>query len=232
MISFIIKAVIRDFSQYILATIGLIIGIAALISMSYLGIIGKIKLYNEIEKQGIGLIYIYPESAKITPIRKNLIGQYPALKDRELSFLQNTLLYTDEAIPAKITTQNVKHGRNILNSVEVVGTNKSYLNALNFKILYGNEFTRNTKGCFIGHTIFKELYNSDYNIIGKYINIGNKFIKISGILSEKGASSSGRDQDNIILFPLKLFTEKFKNTDFFDVIYLKPKKINFLKQLK
>jgi putative ABC transport system permease protein len=229
MIKFIFKSVLRDFSQYILAIIGLTIGITSLISMGYLGIIGEIKLFKEIEKQGINVIYISPDYAKSSPIRKNFFGQYPSIKDKEVEVISNIPFGIMDSIAVKYFSGNVKYGSSIINNVEIVGTNGNYLNFFNYSILSDS---KRINGCYIGYRIFKEIFNKNRNIMGKSINISGKFIKIKGILKEKGASSSGRDQDNIIVMPMDIFKSKFKNNDFYDNMYVKPAKINLLKNLK
>jgi putative ABC transport system permease protein len=232
MVNYLITGIIRNFTQYILAIIGLIIGITSLIAVGYLGIVNKIKLYDEIEKQGINLIFIYPESASSTPERRNFSGQYPALKNRELTFLKSNLLYNDRAIPAKYFVGNVKFGSHSINNVEIIGTTSGYLSIMNYKIFYGSNFKENIKGVFIGYTIFKELFNKNINVIGKRILIGKRYFQIVGILGETGVSSSGRDKDNIVILPIKHFSEHIKNSDYFDTIYLKPVKLSFLAGLK
>ncbi len=232
MLEFLFKGIIRNFTQYILAIIGLIIGITSLISMGYLGIANKIKLFNEIEKQGINLVFVYPESAKATPIHRNLGGIYPVLKQRELTFLNSNILYSVKAVPSKFFTSNVKYGRMSVNNVEIIGSTSSYLNIMNYKIVYGKKFNKNIKGCFIGYTIFKELFNKNINIIGKKILIANRYFSIAGILGETGASSTGRDKDKIVILPINFFTEHIKNIDYYDTIYIKPYKLNFITEVK
>ncbi len=232
MVSYLIKGIIKNFTQYILAIIGLIIGITSLISMGYLGIVNKVKLYNEIEKQGVNLVFVYPENAKATPVRRNFRGQYPFLKEKELNFLKLNLLYTEKAVPAKYFISNVKFGANSINGVEIIGSTYDYLKIMNYEVIYGSNFNSKANGCFIGFTIFKELFNKNRNIIGKRIMIGKKYFKIEGVLDETGVSASGRDKDKIVVLPIKFFTDHIKNTDYYDTIYLKPAELKLLPFLK
>ncbi|GEM_PF-5753531 len=232
MIRYIIKAVLKDFSQYILATLGLIIGITALISMSYLGLVGKIKLYNEIKSQGINIINVYPETVKQTPIRKNVSGMLPSLKDRELEFSRSSLLAVDYSIPVKIAQKQIKYLGRVANSVDVIGTSVEYLYGMNYKVVYGESIDDNSEGCVIGWTLFKDLFDESIDAIGSPINVNGKFIKVIGILGKTGVSSSGQDKDNLIVMPIDYFIERFKNDNYFDAIYIQPHEIESLKDVK
>ncbi len=229
MIKFIIKSVIRDFSQYLLATMGLIIGITSLIAMGYLGIVGKIKLYKEINKQGVNIVYVYPESIRKNFIRRNFTGSFHSLKDKEIEYVSSLPFRVDKTVAVKILSGNVKYSRNSVSNVEIIGSDKDYINFFNYKTLLEN---RQLNGCYIGYTIFKELFGKNQNTLGKYINIKGKFVKIKGILDEKGASSSGRDLDNVVVIPLKLFKNKFSNQDYYDALYVKPENVNLVRDLK
>ncbi len=232
MIKFIIKSLIRDFGQYLLATVGLVIGITSLISMGYLGIVGKIKLFNEIKKQGVNIVYIYPESVRKTPIRKNFAGLYPSIKNKEITYVSSLPFHLEKSLSVKYFTTNVKYGRNYVNGCEIISSKGNYLKFFNYEIIKKIPLNNPLDGCFIGYTVFKELFNENFKALGKYINIGGKFVKIVGVIAEKGASSSGRDLDKIVIIPLKLFTMKFQNKDYFDAMYVKPVKVEFIKTLK
>ncbi len=231
MIKFILKSVIRDFSQYLLATIGLIIGITSLISMGYLGIIGKIKLYKEINNQGVNIVYVYPNFAQKSAVRKNFSGEYHSIKEEEIEYISSMPFETETTIAVNYFTGSAKYGRNFINNVEIVASEGDYLKFFNYELLEASQEVGN-KGCYIGYTVFKELFNENLNALGKYINIAGNFIKVRGIIKEKGASSSGRDRDNIIIVSLNLFKNKFHNVDYFNALYVKPVQVDFLHTLK
>ncbi len=226
----IIKNFIYKLPRYFLAIIGLAIGVASVIGMSSLGIAGKIKLINELKKRGVDLLFIYPERVKFNPAYPNRIGEYKSLKSRDLFFIKSFFFNIKEAVPVKYTFSSCKYRDQLMDGVRIVGTNLDYLDINDYSLYLGN-IKNFSKGAFIGYSLYKNIFNLN-NPIGKYLNINGKFIKIFGVLSQKGVSDSGEDEDKIVIVPVRLFKKKFNNEDYFNIIYIKPEKISYQSVLK
>ncbi len=219
------KNIFYKIKRYILAIIGLAIGVASVISMGYLGAQAKFNLIKELERKGVDLVFVYPERAKFNLSHPEIIGEFKSLKKRDLYFIDNFLPYVYMAIPEKTFFSLVRIGDKVIDSVRISGTTKDFFKLFDYNIIAGN-VSNFSKGAFIGYTIYKNFFQNK-NPIGKYVEIKGKFIKIVGVLSEKGVDESGEDQDKIIVLPIELFNKKFDNLDYFNKIYVKPVKPSF-----
>ena len=100
----------------------------------------------------------------------------------------------------------------------ISGTTNDYLRVREWKIAQGREFSESEEragklSCIIGNTIRKELFKQE-DPIGAKLRIGKVSCQVIGLLEAKGMSTFGRDEDDLLLIPIRAFQRRMAgNTD-------------------
>jgi len=199
-----------------LTSLGIIIGVSAVIIMLAVGSGASEKIAKDMESMGSNLLMIRSSSATSGGVRMGS-GTKPTLtlKDAEaIEKLANGVLmvapYTAQAKQLTYGNQNW--------STSVAGTTASYLHIRNYEIVDGRNFIpedikNNTKVAIIGNTVATELFG-DMDPINKTMRIGNVPFKIIGLLKIKGENGMGMDQDDLVFIPITTAQKKVFGTDF------------------
>jgi putative ABC transport system permease protein len=105
-----------------------------------------------------------------------------------------------------------------------MGTDNAYFTTQNHDVIEGREFLDSEvrggqAACVIGATVREELFGST-NPVGRKIRVSNVSCEVIGLLEEKGESSFGNDQDDIVLMPLRTLQRRLAGTTDIDTIYV------------
>lgn len=188
------RSLIRKKLRSFLTMLGVIIGVASVITMVSL-------------TQGT--------AQDITENIKSLGSNLIAVNITQRGFLQpftyeeainlTEIPYINKASPVSNTRQSVIYRGKSYENVNIVGTNESYLEIRNLKIQSGRFFSeedvklrRNV--AVIGSTVAKELFGNE-NPLGKEVRIKNKIVEIIGILETKG-NTLGGSEDEVLILPI------------------------------
>lgn len=198
-----------------LTSLGIIIGIAAVIAMMAIGAGTTQKVQDNIESMGSNLLTIRSAAAKTGGISMG-IGSKPTLSVKDAQAIKNSARGIEAVAPLMSSTKQVMYGNQNW-STSVYGVTTDYLYVKNYEIDLGRPFTRDddrnaAKIAIIGSTVSTELFG-DVNPIDKTIRIGNVPFKVIGTLVSKGAQGP-MDQDDLILIPLTTAQRKVFGTDF------------------
>lgn len=200
----------------ILTSLGIIIGVSAVIIMLAVGSGASKKIAKDMESMGSNLLMVRSASATSGGVRMGM-GTRPTLtlKDAEAieKYCRGILAvapYSSEAKQLTFGNQNW--------STTIGGTTASYLFIRNYEISSGRNFVpedikNNTKVAIIGNTIATELFG-DMDPINKTMRIGNVPFKIIGLLKTKGQSGMGMDQDDLVFIPITTAQKKVFGTAF------------------
>lgn len=199
-----------------LTSLGIIIGVSAVIIMLAVGTGASQKIAKDMESMGSNLLMIRSGSVTSGGVRMGQ-GTRPTLtmKDAEAidTYAQGVLAvapYSSEAKQLTFGNQNW--------ATSVAGTTASYLGIRNYEIQDGRNFIpedikNTTKVAIIGNTVATELFG-DMDPIGKTIRIGNIPFKVIGTLKVKGQSGMGMDQDDLVFIPITTAQKKVFGTAF------------------
>lgn len=199
-----------------LTSLGIIIGVSAVIIMLAVGTGAREKIAKDMDSMGSNLLMIRSASAKSGGVRMGM-GTRPTLTlkdaeaiERKVSGILAIAPYSAEAKQLTFGNQNW--------STSVAGTTASYLFIRNYEIEDGRNFVpedvKNTaKVVIIGQTVATELFG-DLNPINKTLRIGNVPFKVIGILKTKGQSGMGHDQDDLVFIPITTAQKKVFGTSF------------------
>ena len=199
----------------ILTSLGIIIGVSAVIIMMAVGSGASKKVQDNIASMGSNLLTIRSASAKSGGVRQGM-GSRPTLTVKDAESIKKNVEGLDGVSVASTENKQLTYGNQNWSST-VYGVNASYLYIQNYDIALGKGFSpddeKNTaKVTIIGSTVVTELFG-DLNPIGKVIRVGNVPFKVIGTLKSKG-SFGPFDNDDVIFIPITTAQRKLFGTDF------------------
>ncbi|MBQ8886494.1 MAG: ABC transporter permease [Candidatus Gastranaerophilales bacterium] len=201
-----------------LTSLGIIIGVSAVIIMLAIGTGASEQVQANMESMGSNLLTIRSSSARTGGVSLG-VGTRPSLTLKDADAIQKMIAGVDALAPVSNEGKQVMYGNQNWQTT-VYGTTPRYLYVKNYEIDLGRGFTfedvkNSAKVCVIGSTVATELFG-DVSPINKVIRIGNVPFKVLGTLKAKG-SSGPFDQDDLIFIPIttaqkKLFGVAFPGT--------------------
>ncbi|MBR5305145.1 MAG: ABC transporter permease [Candidatus Gastranaerophilales bacterium] len=198
-----------------LTSLGIIIGVAAVIIMLAIGSGANKQVQENMESMGSNLLTIRSATAKTGGVSMGM-GTKPTLSIKDASAIKKQARGVDAVAPVLNSSKQVMYGNQNW-STTVYGIDSAYLYAKNYEINLGKSFNGDddnnaAKVAIIGKTIETELFG-DVNPIGKTIRIGNVPFRVIGTLVTKGQAGS-MDQDDLIFIPITTAQRKVFGTDF------------------
>ncbi len=200
----------------ILTSLGIIIGVSAVIIMLAVGSGASKKIAKDMESMGSNLLMVRSASATSGGVRMGS-GTKPTLTLKDSEAIEKYCRGILAVAPYSSEVKQLTYGNQNW-STTIGGTTASYLFIRNYEIVSGRNFVHediknNTKVAIIGNTIATELFG-DMDPINKTMRIGNVPFKIVGLLKTKGQNSMGMDQDDLVFIPITTAQKKVFGTDF------------------
>ncbi len=230
-----IQALGRHKTRSTLTTLGIIVGVIAIIVVMSIGQGAKHKVQQNIKKLGQNFIIVFGRSPKQFANMKGGIGENLTLKESDLKAIQEECDDIEKISPILPKTKKIiyqsKNWQTMLG-----GINEHMFDIRNLTITSGREFNSydiksKNRVAILGITVANELFESQ-NPIGKKIIIKRLPFQVIGILGEQGKSPDGRDQDDMVMIPITTMQRKIlglKNKNFAMMI-MKAKSKERMKQ--
>src|ERR1039458_6279985 len=200
-----LNALRRNVLRTMLTTLGIVIGVAAVISMMEIGNGATIAIRRTMASIGANTLVVVPGAANTSCINYGA-GSIMTLTPQDADAIIRECPALGSVAPiVRARTQIVYGNRNWVPTY-VYGTTPSFLEVREWTDLEeGESFdehdVRNSnRVCLVGQTIVRELF-SGHSPLGKEIRIRNVAFKVVGVLKMKGANMMGQDQDDILLAP-------------------------------
>ena len=199
-----LRALANNKLRAFLTMLGIIIGVASVITMLAIGQGSKKSIQAQISEMGSNIIMIHPGGERRGGVRMDpsemqtlKLTDYESLRD-ETNFLA--------AVSPNVSSsgQLIAGNNNYPSSISGVGT--EYLEIRQLSVEQGEMFTEadiqvSAKVCVIGQTIVDNLFPDGQDPLGKVIRFNQVPFRVVGILKSKGYNSMGQDQDDIVLAP-------------------------------
>jgi ABC-type antimicrobial peptide transport system permease subunit len=199
------RALRRNVMRSILTTLGIIIGVAAVIAMMEIGNGSATAIAKTVASMGANNLMIFPGNTAAGGVSYGA-GSSVTLTPEDTDAIARECTAIKAAAPVvRARVQIVYGGRNWVPNT-VIGTTPDYLNVRDWtQMTAGDIFTdadvRNAaKVCVIGQTIATQLFPGQ-SPVGQELRVKNIPFKVLGVLSSKGANMMGQDQDDILLAP-------------------------------
>ncbi|HET6323480.1 MAG TPA: ABC transporter permease, partial [Planctomycetaceae bacterium] len=210
------KALRRNKTRSALTTLGILIGVAAVIAMMEIGQGSKNALQQTIASMGANILLVQPGASSMGGVSFGMGSITTLTPDDSTEILRQCPAVTDVAPIVRARSQVVYGNKNWV-PFYIYGTTPSYLDVRDWHEMdEGNMFLDQdvraaSKVCVVGQTIVREVFNGE-PALGKEIRIQNVGFKIVGVLSRKGANMMGMDQDDIVLAPWTTIKYRVSNS--------------------
>ncbi|HKV54242.1 MAG TPA: ABC transporter permease [Candidatus Binataceae bacterium] len=198
------RALQRNKLRATLTMLGIFIGVAAVIAMVAVGDGARYSVEQQIQSLGTNLLVILPGATTSNGVRAGF-GSTSTLTVGDAETIARSVnsvaavSYTDRQV-AQVVYGNHNW------STSVNGTTPAYLTIRDWPVATGRAFTDEEARsaaplCLLGQTVVNNLFGPGVNPIGATIRVKNFPLRVIGVLSIKGQSSFGQDQDDIVLTP-------------------------------
>ena len=187
-----------------LTMLGIVIGVAAVIAMVAVGSGATERIQQQIEAIGSNLILVIPGSITSNGVRLGS-GATVTLSEDDARAIASECPAVAAVAPTVRGGAQVTYGNNNW-ATSIVGTTPDYLTIRDQTVVRGNPFSADdgssgTKVALLGGTVSQNLFGSA-DPTGQTIRIRNVPFTVDGVLSAKGQSPTGQDQDDVILIPI------------------------------
>jgi putative ABC transport system permease protein len=218
------RALLRNKLRAFLTMLGIIIGVAAVITMVAIGEGSKASIRSQLSGMGSNMITIRPSSNQTVGggARVGSSG-LQTLKVEDIKSIQDQAHYITAVSPAVQANGQVINGA--LNwPTTLQGVGPEYLGIRDWNLQSGVVFTDNdvktaAKVCLIGQTVKTNIFSSGEDPVGKVIRFNKIPFKVIGVLAIKGENTFGQDQDDIILAPYTTVQKRILAIPFIQTIY-------------
>jgi len=199
-----LRALANNKMRAFLTMLGIIIGVASVISMLAIGQGSKRSIQQQISEMGSNMIMIHPGGDMRGGVRQDA-SSMQTLKLENYEKLRDECMYLSAISPNVSSSGQLIAGPNNYPS-SVTGVSIDYLKIRQLKVEQGEMFTENdertaAKVCVIGKTIVDNLFPDGSDPIGKIIRCNKIPLRVIGVLESKGYNSMGMDQDDVVLAP-------------------------------
>jgi putative ABC transport system permease protein len=211
-------------TRFFLASLGIMIGIAAVIVMVAIGKGSQHEVMTVIAKMGENLLTVNAGEMKRRGGRLRLSGNVTTLNLRDVDYLSKEVSGITLIAPFEIKEMKVKYLQ-VLTSTNVAGSTLEFLETRNYEIASGEMFTEmdqklGARVAVVGKTVIKNMLGGE-DPLGKTVRINAIPFRIIGIFESKGLDSDGIDQDDILLIPIKSMLRRILNQSHISTIYVK-----------
>ncbi len=190
-----------------LTALGILIGIAAVVTTSALGAGARGRMESSMQSLGVNLLIISPAPTNTAGAR-GAMGSAATLTDGDAAAIAREVPTVAAVAPVLgSNTQVVAGDRNA--ATRVTGTTPGYFTARNWTVALGafwdeSDVRSGARVCAIGETVRRNLFGAA-NPVGQDMRVGSMPCTVVAVLAPKGQSGFGQDQDDTVLIPLSAF---------------------------
>lgn len=215
------RALLRNRMRTFLSVLGIVIGVAAVITMVAMGEGSKQSIREKITSMGTNAITVMPNVSRRGGVQLDASASTVTLEEADVVALRKKARFINGVSPlVSANGQAIVGNRN--EAVSLSGVSADFLKIRNYEIDKGVMFDdvsdRMAKVCVIGQTVVSTLF-PDTDPIGKTLRYKNIPLKVVGTLKAKGFGDFGQDQDEIILTPYQTVMKRFNATTDIRTIY-------------
>jgi len=197
-----LRAVSRNKLRAGLTTLGITIGVAAVVTVTALATGARAGVMDQVNALGNNAMIVLPRSARSSGARDNTNSKLSELDAKALT--RESTSIAGAAPFLRATAVVVFEGENA--SASLIGTRMDYFEIRNWKPTAGEIWTHNAeavadKVVLIGSETAKKLFGS-LDPVGRSVRIGRFYYEVLGVLEEKGQTPFGQSQDEVVVMPI------------------------------
>lgn len=227
-----IREIRRSAMRSFLTTLGIVIGVASVISMVMLGDATTAYVTQSISKLGSNMLIVRPGQDRHGPggdtVAKRFTNDDLTAISREIPGLKGVAPVSSKGVKVVYGNKNY--------STSVDGSDNDYFTVKDWQFEEGRSFTNaELKGgkavCIIGETVRKELFGMQTPIDAS-IRLGNFSCQVIGSLHSKGSSMFGMDQDDLVVVPIRMFQRRISGNQEISTILASAKNPSSIENMK
>jgi putative ABC transport system permease protein len=208
------RAVVRNPMRASLTVLGILIGVAAVVTVTALGSGAREHVSQQIQGIGSNFIIIFPQAATASGAKGAQGAGMRLTEDDGRAILRESTSIVAIAPAVRSAVQAVYGDQNW--GTQCIGTTTSYLTVRNWPVARGTAWDAHdeaakTKVLVIGETVAHNLFGTE-DPVGRTIRIGRYPFRVLGVLAPKGEAPFGLDQDDLILMPSTSFRARVLHT--------------------
>ena len=216
------KAIANNKLRTFLTMLGIIIGVASVITMLAIGQGSKQSIQSQISKMGSNMIMIMPGAERRGGVRMGG-SDMQTLKISDYNTLKQECTYIAAISPSVSSSGQLIFGGNNYSS-SISGVSQDYLTIRQLEVEDGDMFddtdiATSAKVCVIGKTIADNLFTNGENPVGQIIRFRNMPFTVIGVLKSKGYNTMGQDQDDVVLAPYTTVMKRILSVNYLSMIY-------------
>jgi putative ABC transport system permease protein len=213
-----------------LTTLGIIIGVGAVIMMVTLGTGATSSITNTIASMGRNLLIVQPGQHR--PGSMNTAPSFQIVDADAIKRDINSLA----AVAPQTSSSAVAIVGNHSHTTNIVGTTNDFFTAREWNVVSGRKFTvsEDRSGqsvCVLGQTVRKELYGAQ-DPIGQRMRLGKISCEVVGLLESKGQSTFGQDQDDYVIMPVRAVQRRLTGNNNVDMIWVSAQSSSVTEHVK
>lgn len=199
-----LRAIMANKMRSFLTALGIIIGVASVITMLAIGQGSKRSIQANIAEMGSNMIMIHPGADMRGGVRQDPSAMQ-TLKLTDYESLRDECNYIKGISPVVSSSGQFIYGNNNTQST-LYGVNREYLDIRQLSVSDGDMFTEQdikagTKVCILGQTVVDYLFPDGSDPVGRVVRFNTIPFRVIGVLKKKGYNSMGMDQDDLVLAP-------------------------------
>ncbi|MDC7689757.1 MacB family efflux pump subunit [Vogesella indigofera] len=203
-----------------LTLLGVIIGVAAVVTMLAIGDGSKADVLQRIEAMGTNLLLVRPGAAGI-----RATGEIATLTAADASAMQG-LPNIDGVVPMRSGSATLRVGNRDYQTQQVQGVWPSYGRVKDWTVSRGAFFGAAEERAqaaviVLGQTVVDSLFPAGQEPVGQYVMVSNIPFEVVGVMSSKGANTFGQDQDDVAFVPLSTAQSRLFGGQFVSSITVK-----------
>lgn len=214
------EAIVRNRVRSLLTMLGMIIGVAAVVTTISIGVGARVAVAEQITSLGSNLLIVIPGSVNLNGVRTGTGAASTLTPDDGLAVAK--LPHVAAVSPGVGLHAQVVAGKNNWYT-SVSGVAPTYTYIREWHLASGSFFTdadvaSSAKVCVLGQTVIENLFTDATSPLGKIVLIHNVPFTVIGTLARRGQSASGQDQDDTIVIPYTSSMQRLTGTTFVSVL--------------
>jgi putative ABC transport system permease protein len=204
-----LDALLANKGRSVLTSLGIVIGISAVIAMVAAGSGARHKLDERLESVGKNMILIRAGGRTYS----GTVTDFKGLTDADAEAIRKRLGPLVVGVSETQATQRMASSRTGNWPTMVVGATPSLMDIRNWKVVYGrfisrDDLDKDAPVCVIGQTARQHLFGSNPNPVGQWLRIDQLRAQVIGVLESKGRMPTGADQDDQVMLPITTLQHK------------------------
>ncbi|WP_108790207.1 ABC transporter permease [Erythrobacter sp. Alg231-14] len=212
-----LREIRRHLLRSILTTLGIIIGVAAVVTMVTLGNGVTASVQEEISSLGASNFIVFP-------VRTDRGTRRPFYQD-DVDAVQQQIAGVEVAAGTVQSNATAFYNGQDWDT-QVTGADGAFLQAQSIALSEGRAFTSDEEVagknvCLVGPKVRETIFLPDVSPVGETMRLGEVSCNVVGVLEERGQGGGGADEDDVVFMPIKTVQRRFRGTDSLDYFVLK-----------